>query len=203
MIIISTNNVEYSIHIFQLSGDPPIRMEVMQGQQIDTPTDLMEKMEDMAVSSTDVPLEFINSVNSVDYAARFTMSNSKFLRKIYKRQRICQRHFTIIFRKLYNWEYKENDCTMKIVLPTPAFLALTNSQQLLDNTKNYASTICDIVLATEEDDKVKQEFMNLYLRNQLGTYIDFEQIDDMVVQARMNVEMTKNNSMGTGDTDEY
>jgi len=195
----------YNDHIIpeSQSGDPPIRMEVMQGQQIETPTELMEKMEDMAVSSTDVPLEFINSVNSVDYAARFTMSNSKFLRKIYKRQRICQRHFTIIFRKLYNWEYGENDCTMKIVLPTPAFLALTNSQQLLDNTKNYASTICEIVLASEEDEKVKQEFMNLYLRNQLGTYIDFEQIDDMVVQAKMNVEMDKNNSMNTGDTDEY
>ena len=195
----------YNDHIIpeSQSGDPPIRMEVMQGQQIDTPTELMEKMEDMAVSSTDVPLEFINSVNSVDYAARFTMSNSKFLRKVYKRQRICQRHFTIIFRKLYNWEYGENDCTMKILLPTPAFLAMTNSQQLLDNVKNYASTISDIMLATEEDDKVKQEFMNLYMRSQLGTYVDFEQIDDMIVQARMNVELGKNNTMGAEETDEF
>ena len=195
----------YNDHIIpeSQSGDPPIRMEVMQGQQIETPTDLMEKMEDMAVSSTDVPLEFINSVNSVDYAARFTMSNSKFLRKIYKRQAICQKHFTIIFRKLYNWEYGENDCTMKILLPTPAFLALTNSQQLLDNTRNYANTISDIVLATEEDEKVKQEFINLYMRNQLGTYIDFNQIDEMVTMAKMKAAVEKNNTMGTGDTDDY
>ena len=195
----------YNDHIIpeSQSGDPPIRMEVMQGQQIETPTELMEKMEDMAVSSTDVPLEFINSVNSVDYAARFTMSNSKFLRKIYKRQAVCQKHFTVIFRKLYNWEYGENDCTMKIVLPTPAFLALTNSQQLLDNTRNYANAISDIVLATEEDEKVKQEFINLYMRDQLGTYIDFTQIDEMVTMARMRAAAEKNNTMGTGDTDDY
>ena len=131
------------------------------------------------------------------------MSNSKFLRKIYKRQAVCQKHFTVIFRKLYNWEYGENDCTMKIVLPTPAFLALTNSQQLLDNTRNYANAISDIVLATEEDEKVKQEFINLYMRDQLGTYIDFTQIDEMVTMARMRAAAEKNNTMGTGDTDDY
>lgn len=195
----------YNDHIIpeSQSGDPPIRMEVMQGQQIDTPTELMEKMEDMAVTATDVPLEFINSVNSVDYAARFTMSNSKFLRKIYKRQQICQKHFTVIFRKLYNWEYGENDSTMKIVLPTPAFLAMTNSQQLLDNVKNYATTIADIMLATEEDENVKQEFINLYMRSQLGTYIDFSQVDDMITQARLNVELNKNNNMGAEETGDY
>lgn len=195
----------YNDHIIPMSqsGDPPITMEVMQGQQIDTPTELMEKMEDMAVSSTDVPLEFVNSVNSVDYAARFTMSNSKFLRKVYKRQRICQKHFTVIFRKLYNWEYGENDQSMKILLPTPAFLAMTNSQQLLDNVKNYANTISDIVLANEEDDKVKTEFINLYMRSQLGTYIDFSQVDDMLIQAKMNVELDKNNNMGSEDGGDY
>jgi hypothetical protein len=92
---------------------------------------------------------------------------------------------------------------MKILLPTPAFLAMTNSQQLLDNVKNYANTISDVALANEEDDKVKQEFVNLYMRSQLGTYIDFSQVDDMIIQARMNVELYKNNTMGAEETDEY
>ena len=92
---------------------------------------------------------------------------------------------------------------MKILLPTPAFLAMTNSQQLLDNVKNYANTISDIVLANEEDDKVKTEFINLYMRSQLGTYIDFSQVDDMLIQAKMNVELDKNNNMGSEDGGDY
>ena len=159
-------------------------------------------MEDAAVSSTEVPLEFVQSVNNVDYAARFTMSNSKFLRKVYKRQRICQNHFTLIFRKLYNYEYNENDTTMKILLPAPAFLAMSNSQQLIDNVKNYAQAISEIVLKPDEDEAVKQEFLNTYIRNQLGTYIDFNQIDEMINYSRMIVSASKNNNMDVDITDD-
>src|SRR5574344_878164 len=78
---------KYNDHIIPMSqnGDTPITMDVLQGQNIETPNDLMDRMEDQAVNSTDVPLEFVNSTNNVDYATRFTMSNSKFLRKVYKR----------------------------------------------------------------------------------------------------------------------
>ena len=196
---------KFNDHVIPMgpSGDPPIQMEVMQGQTIDTPSELLERMEDAAVSSTDVPVEFIQSVNSVDYATRFTMSNSKFLRKVYKRQSICQRHFTKIFRRIYNYEYNENDTTMKILLPAPAFMAMSNSQQLIDNIKSYAQSISDIVCA-QEDDEVKNEFLNLFMRNQLGTYVDFTQIDDIITMAKLNVAASKNESMDVETTgDDY
>lgn len=195
---------KYNDHIIPMSqsGDAPIQMEVMQGQQIDTPTEMLERMEDAAVSSTDVPLEFIQSVNNVDYAARFTMSNSKFLRKVFKRQRICQKHFTLIFRKLYNYEYNENDTTMKILLPAPAFLAMSNSQQLIDNVKNYAQAISEIVFKPDENEEVKQEFLNNFIRNQLGTYIDFSQIDEMITYSRMVVSSRENNTMDVEISDD-
>ncbi len=187
---------KYNDHVIPVgqSGDYPIQMEVMQGQQIDTPTELMERMEDAAVSSTDVPLEFIQSVNNVDYAARFTMSNSKFLRKVLKRQGICQTHFTEIFRRCYNYEYRENDTTMQILLPAPAYLAMTNAQQLIDNMKNYANSICEVVCADEEDN-VKQEFLNIYMRNCLGTYVDFSQIDQFIQIAKMNIKVKEEAAM--------
>jgi hypothetical protein len=180
----------FNDHVIPMSqsGDPPIQMEVLQGQQIDTPNELMDRMEDSAVSSTDVPLEFVQSTNAVDYATRFTMSNSKFLRKVYKRQRICQEHFTEIFRKLYNYEYGDNDQTMEVLLPAPAFLAMTNSQQLIDNVKNYANAIADITCA-DKDDTVKTEFINICVRNFLGTYIDFNNIDSMISSAEHNVKV--------------
>jgi len=196
---------KFNDHVIPVSqsGDHPIDFEVMQGQTVETPTDMMDRMEDMAVSSTDVPLEFIQSVNSVDYATRFTMSNSKFLRKVYKRQSICQKHFTQIFRKIYNFEYKENDMSVKILLPAPAYLNMTNTQQLIDNAKSLTTALSDMRLATEEDEKVKQNFTMLFMQQQLGTYIDFSMVDDIIMQARLMANADKDDPDLADDGTDY
>ena len=179
---------KYNDHVIPVgqSGDSPVQFEVMQGQDVQTPSELMERFENDAVGSTDVPYEFVQSYNQVDYATRFTMSSSKFLRKVYKEQRICQDAFSYIFTKIYNFEYSENERMIKILLPAPAFLSMTNSQQLLDNTKNYISAICDVELSNE-DDKVKNEFTKIMLRSILGNYIDYDKVDESIRQAKMKI----------------
>jgi len=173
------------------SGDAPVQFEVMQGQSTETPTDLMNSQEEAAVNSTDVPYEFVQSVNQVDFATRFTMSNSKFLRKVFKRQFRCQKHFTQIFRKLYNFEYNENESNIEIMLPAPAFLTMTNSQQLINNIKEFANAIAEIEISGE--DELKPEFVKLMARNYLGSYVDFDKISKLVEKARqnLNIETTK------------
>jgi hypothetical protein len=167
------------------SGESPIDFEVMQGQNTETPTELMDRMEESAVNRTDVPYEFVQSVNQVDYATRFTMSNSKFLRKVFKRQMRCQKHFTQIFRKLYNFEYNENETSMEIRLPAPTYMTMTNSQTLIDNTKNFAQAIADIELADKDD--LKPEFVKLLMHNYLGTYLDYDMINETIEQAKQNM----------------
>ena len=183
---------KFNDHVIPVSqsGDHPIEFEVMSGQNVDTPTDLMDRMEDMAVSATDVPTEFVQSVQSVDYATRFTMSNSKFLRKVYKRQRKCQDDYTIMFRKLYNFEFNDNDMSIKVLLPAPAYLSMSNMQQLMNNAKDQASGIADMIV-TDEDEKVKQRFINKMMKNILGTYIDFSSMEELLVQARIEVAVEK------------
>ena len=180
------------------SGDTPIQFEIMQGQQSDTPTDLMDRMEEAAVNSTDVPIEFVNSVNQVDFATRFTMSNSKFLRKVFKRQRVCQEHFTKIFRKLYNYEYGTNENSIKILLPAPSFLTMTNSQQLVDNVRNFAQSLAEVELSNEED--LKPEFIKLLVHNYLGTYVDYDNINAIIDQARQqkSIEDSRRDSVDDG-----
>jgi hypothetical protein len=179
---------KYNDHVIPVgqSGDPPIQFEVMSGQNVDTPTELMERFENSAVSSTDVPYEFVQSVNQVDYATRFTMSNSKFLRRVYKEQRICQDAFSYVFTRIYNYEYNENERKIKILLPAPAFLSMTNTEQLVSNTKNYISAIAEVELANE-DDNVKNEFTKIMMRSMLGNYIDYDAVDEAITQAKMKV----------------
>lgn len=184
------------------NGDSPISFEILPGQKQDTPTELLDRLEDQAVSCTDVPLEFIQSTNNVDFATRFTMSNSKFLRKVLKRQGICQNIFSKIFTNLYNFEFDENEQNIKILLPAPAFLTLTNFSQLIENTKSYASSIAEIMFNNDQDEE-KQEFIRLLIRKHLGTYLDFDTVDAMMVEAQHLLSYKKSQTVEDDNNDNY
>lgn len=183
---------KYNDHIIPEgpSGEAPVRFEVMEGQRLETPTELMERFVNDAVESTDVPYEFTQSVNQVDYATRFSMSNSKFLRKVYKEQRICQNAFSYIFTKLYNYEYNENEKLIKVLLPAPAYLSMINTQELINNTKQYVDAICEVEMPNADED-IKNEFKKIVTRDYLGTYIDYTKIDEAKQIAEMNVKYNK------------
>ena len=178
---------KYSDHIIpkSQSGETPIEFEVMQGQNTETPVELINNFEQDAVDATDIPYEWVDSSNQIDFATRFTMSNSKTLRKVFKRQFICQNFYSKVFRKTYNFEYFENETQAEILLPAPAFLTLTNSQQLLDNNKNFVSAIADLMLQDQEE--IKPEFINIMIRDYLGTYIDFDKVDKIIEIAKQEV----------------
>ena len=192
----SMNNIlnitgRYNDHVIPVgsNGDSPIQFEVMQGQEINTPTELLDGWKEEAINSTDVPLEFINTAMQVDYAMRFTMSTSKFLRVIYKRQFIVERHFSKIFSRIYNYEYNDNECLIELHLPAPSFLAATNTTQLIANSREYAQQIAD--LEYTEDSEEKQEFIKLVIRNTLPTYINIPLIEKFKKQASVNVNTRK------------
>ena len=172
------------------SGEPPIQFDVMQGQQIDTPTDLMDKMEELAINSTGTPFEMVNSTFQQDFAIRFSMSNTRFLKMVYERQRRTSELFSLIFTRLYNNEFNEQYSEIKIQLPPPVYLTMTNNQQLLDNVSQMADKIIEFEL-TDAEDEVKSEFKKLYIRNTLGTYIDYSFIDQILETAKVNVQSNK------------
>ena len=193
----SMNNIlnivgKYNDYIIPLgpSGDAPIQFEVMPGQQIDTPTDMMDKMEELAVNSTGTPFEMVNSTFQQDFAVRFSMSNTRFLKLVYERQRRTSALFSEIFTRLYNNEFNEEYSEIKIQLPPPVYLTMTNNQQLLDNVSQMADKLIEFELTTAEDE-VKSEFKKLYIRNILGTYIDYDFVDHIIEAAKVNVESQK------------
>ncbi len=191
----SMNNIlnivgRYNDHIVPLgpSGDAPIQFEVMQGQQIDTPEILLNKWEETAINSTDVPLELINATLSMDYAIKYTMSNSRFLRKVFKRQFIAERRLSGILTRIYNYEYGESE-QVTVSLPAPTFLSMSNGGQLLQNTKDYVQQIAD--LEYTEDGPEKKEFIKMMMRHLLATHMNTELIDKFKNQAQLNIATTK------------
>lgn len=193
----SMNNIlnivgKYNDYIIPVgpSGDAPIQFEVMQGQEINTPTDIMDKMEEAAVNSTGVPLELVNSALQQDFATRFTMSSTRFIKAVFTRQRIVEKIFSRMYTKIYNYEFCENYAYIEIELPPPTFLISSNREQILSNMDKEAEAINNIELADEDDD-IKKEWKKIHFRNQLGTYLDYDMIEKEIDQARMNVEAKK------------
>lgn len=188
----SVNNIlgivgRYNDHIIPTgpNGDAPVRFEVMQGQQIEAPTEMMQTMEENAINSTGVPLELVNATKGLDYAVHYTVSNSRFMTVVSKLQSKEQRMDSEFITKIYNCEYEENTI-INIMLPEPRFIAVGNTNSVIDNVKTYAQNIVEIYGydLTEEE---KAEFSNLIIRNRLASHINTDMIDDLKSLSRVNI----------------
>lgn len=173
------------------SGETPIDFEIMQGQQIEFKTELMNMLEENAVNSTDVPLEMINMRQSVEYATQLSMSSSKFLRKVFKRQSIYQKPLTRLFNKLYNNEYDDN-LILEVKLPPPMFLNITNTNQMITNVTEYSNSIAEIFAGQESDD-VKAYVIREINKANLGTYLKIDDILDIIKKAKQEAAKNSNN----------
>ena len=205
----SMNNIlnivgKYNDYIIPVgpSGDTPISFEVMQGQNIETPTDLMEKMLEEAINPI-APMEMVNASMQADFATRYSMANVKFMKMIFSRQVICQKWISKSYTKLYDFEYMENYAWIEVILPPPTYLTITNTQQMLDTVTQLADKICDSELS-DEDDPTKAEFKKLFMRNYLGTYMDFANIERMHQTAKANVKSLSEPKVDDGEeSDNY
>lgn len=177
------------------SGNAPVQFEVMQGQQIDPQTDLMEKLQSMAVNSTDVPFEIVQARQSMDYAIQASMSNSRFLKKIYNRQTIANRFLSSIMTKLYRGEFNNPTAVIKVNLPTPMFLNLTNTNQIIQNANDVAQAAME-AFSDDLDDNAKQIFFNNLKGKMLESYIDMEMI--MRVKESTKIEYAANQQQDQG-----
>ena len=63
---------------------------------------LMDTAKEAAVN-TIMPFEFVNATFQQDFATRFTMSNTRFLKSIFTRQRKTEKIFSKIYTKVYNY----------------------------------------------------------------------------------------------------
>lgn len=178
------------------SGDPPIQFEVMQGQNFEPNTELMDKLEEMSINSTGMPIEFIqNRMQSLDFAVQATTVNGKVLRSTYKRQSLYEYYLSRIETKLYNSEYNEN-IVITCSLPTPLFLHMTNINQMIQNTKEYVQSIADYEYEAESAndnnaDAKKAIFIRNMMRKKLTSYLKLDEIEEMKISAEMEFNKNK------------
>ena len=164
-------------------GQSPVEFEVMQGQQVEIKTELLNLLEEAAINSTGVPLELIQSRQSPDYAMQLTMSNTKFLRFVYGRQSQFQLLLEPLLTKLYDVEYGTTD-KIKVTLPPPLFINVTNTNQLITNTSDFCNSLVEIVMGDSQDDILKAKVGKKLKIYYLGSYVNMSMINDIIESAK-------------------
>ena len=155
----------------------------------------MNILEEMAINSTDVPLELIQARQSMDYAVHYTMTNSKFLRKIYNRQSKYQKFCSSIVTKIYNAEFNE-DTELTVSLPPPMFLNITNTNQIINNTREYVESIWAEDTSDETDEIFKAIYKRKLLNYHLGSYIDIAKHEELRNKAWQEARLKRDESGG-------
>ena len=164
---------------------------MMEGQNIDPQTELLEKLEEAAINSTGIPIELVNARLQLDFATQLTMSNTKFMRFIFKRQSKFERHLSNIMTDIYNTEHQDSinkSIVVKCVLPSPIMFNINNLNQIIDLIRQQAEAIAEIEYPDTNDNDLEIK-RNIYKKNyihyKLGTYLKQNELDIIKTKSEM------------------
>lgn len=167
--ILSMNHVSKMLSSFSVfedvfipktaGGNKPIDFDIISGQNIDMSTDLLETLEQICVNATGVPLALLQSSQDIDFAKTYTMLNLNFMKNVLDRQVDLNPSITKLFKAIMKTEVTDEDdlndilnCTAS--LQSPMNLLLTNLLDQVNNAKDAAQAISDIVVGTNEEDTI-------------------------------------------------
>lgn len=164
------------------SGDAPIQMEMMEGQQIDPQTELLEKLEEAAINPTGIPIELVNARLQLDFATQLTMSNTKFMRFIFKRQSKFEKFLGDIMTDIYNTEHPDNvnKTIVNCILPSPIMFNVNNLNQILDLINQQAELIANLEYVDNNDQDLETKkalYKKNYVQFKLGTYLKQNELE--------------------------
>ena len=155
--LISTFTVFDDLIIPRANGENQINFDIISGQSVDIPTDLLELLEKICVDSTGTPLQLIQSSTEADFARTYTMLNISFMKSILDLQTDINPSITELVLKIIKCELGDDDEIMNIIdnlecyLQSPMNLLLTNLLEQINNAKDAAQGIMEVICGTNAD----------------------------------------------------
>ena len=162
------------------SGDAPVTMENMPGQDIDTKQELMETLKELAIGPTDVPIDYVDQQRQTDFATRLTMTSYKFLRAVYKRQAIVNPYFSAIYNKIHQYEFPDSKKKFKVSLPSPAYINQMGAAEVYRVTNEYSQALAETEFVDQNDpqaDLKKRLFISQHNKFVMGSQLDTTLVD--------------------------
>ena len=162
-----------------------IDFDIISGQNVDMNTDLLELLEQICVNSTGVPLALLQNSNEVDFARTYTMLNISFMKNILDKQIDINPSITELIVKILSCELVDDESDKSLInglecyLQSPMNLLLSNITEQLNNAKDVAQNITDLVAGTSQDNQKAVDLLLLSIAKKFCPNIPFEEFEDI------------------------
>ena len=192
------------------SGERGLSWDIIQGQDVDMQSEMMEQLKQAFINGTGVPSVIMNYINEADFAKTLVMANAKHLRRVMMYQDNFNEDLTSMYQKIlcYCTDIELEDiANFKYTLQRPKTLPNNNLVDMI----GYGDQILDFVEKSEfgqfaeespELNTTKDMFRKQLSRKVLPM-LPWELIDDIMETVKMEVvkDTVKkaNNNEGSGD----
>ena len=78
---------------------------------------------------------------------------------------------------------------LKVTLPPPLFINVTNTNQLIVNTNEYCDNITNVIMADVQDDALRSRFSKELKTYYLGSYLNMDVINKLYDKAKQKSTM--------------
>lgn len=195
------------------SGERGLSWDVIQGQDVNMQTELMEELKQSYINGTGVPSVIMNYINEADFAKTLVMANAKQLRRVMMFQDSLNEDITEMYQKimLYSSDIPVDDIldfTFKFQRPK----TLPNNN--LVDIIGYGDQLLDFIektvfgqFAEETPDLnlMKDEFRRSMSRKVLSM-LPWEVVDDVLKETKLKInedKLNKPSSTNEGGEDMY
>lgn len=169
------------------NGETPVSFEVLPGQNVEIKTEFMNMLEEMAINLSGVYIDMVNSRRDEQTATHITMTNARFLMKIYARQQQYEVILSDIFTKIYQAEYDTTDI-LEVKLPPPVMLNFTNTSQIIASANELIQNIVQMKMGAEQDEELRSSFNGKLMEYYFDSFLPMDEINRMEDEARVELE---------------
>ena len=193
------------------SGERGLSWDVIQGQDINMQTELMEQLKESYVNGTGVPSVIMNYINEADFAKTLVMANAKHLRRVMMYQDNFSEDLTAMYQKIlcYCTDIElENIANFRYTLQRPKTLPNNNLVDMI----GYGDQILDFIEKSvfgqfaEETPELNssKDLFRKEMSKKVLPMLPWELVDEIIEDVNMEIvkdKVGKANSNGSGEGD--
>jgi len=188
------------------SGERGIETEVIQGQDVQLNTELMESLKKQMMTATGVPEVLMNYINEADFAKTLELANTRFQGRVVNYQLDFNKSLTIFYKKLMKGcinidETVIDACHYKLNPPKSSESQITNDMIQNSNTlidwlvqlyygQNFDSTPDKALSVDKFKKRVARDIM---------TMVNFDKIDEQFKESNLEAGSELHNPVKSND----
>lgn len=196
-------------------GERPIETEILQGQDIQLNTDLLEMLKNAYILGTGVPAAIMNYLHEADFAKTQELNNTKYAGRVVNYQLDFNSAITEMYKKIMRWSTNIPDNIIdnfSFILQPPKITTINTKSETVGQFSQLADFMVSISYPDPNNDpngpsedlqREIREFRKLLAYDQMPM-LDEKKVQDLMEKAKINAEQEKlkpspNNGMTNDD----